>query len=99
MQKGMNQTVAWLIAVFSASALFSLGAFMISKYHPNDQGDEQHLSAKAHDSHEAADNNHGAPREKKKNAKPAQVEHKSESAEKGGEVLRPDDMDHTPPHH
>lgn len=46
MQKGMNQTVAWLLAIFSASALFSLGAFMISKYQPSHAVEEQHLSAK-----------------------------------------------------
>ncbi len=97
MQKGMNQTVAWLLAVFVSSAIFGLGGFVLSKYQP--AGEEQHLSAKAHASEETHKTQPDTTEGKKKNVKSVESEHPKEP-KSGGEVLRPDDLEHTnKPHH
>lgn len=91
MQKGINQTVAWLVAVFGAFTVFSVGAFIISKYEPSEHASEQHMSAKELDNHDKPQKpNHAGHKTKKA----SEGKSKPKNAKTGGETLRPDDMHH-----
>lgn len=88
MQRGMNQTLAWLVAIAMAGIVFGIGGFWVMKKGgAHDSGDVHDMAAKTHEAaseHDKPRDNHGAPAEHA-----AKDEHHG-TTDDHGEVLRPE---------
>jgi hypothetical protein len=90
MARAVNQTIAWIAALFLSLIVFGIGlaiVFSLKPKHADDHGvTDEHGSASSHDSHEAAGGDHGAPEQpadsEAGHAKP-KIEHEDPHAKDG----------------
>lgn len=86
MARAVNQTIAWIAALFLSLIVFGIGlaiVFSLKPKHGSDHGvADEHGSASSHDSHETGDRDHKSP------------EHPAES---GAEHAKPK-IEHEDPH-
>jgi hypothetical protein len=65
MARAVNQTIAWIAALFLSLIVFGIGLAIVFSLKPKHGGDhgatDEHGSAPSHDSHGAASDDHNAP--------------------------------------
>lgn len=89
MQRGMNQTLAWLLAMVLAGVVFGVGGFWVMKAGSSHHGDSHEMSAKT----PGKADGHGKTKKKDEQTEPAKAHAPSNShdtKDDHGEVLRPE---------
>jgi hypothetical protein len=65
MARAVNQTIAWIAALFLSLIVFGIGLAIVFSMKPKRSDDrgvtDEHGSASSHDSHEAAGSDHNVP--------------------------------------